>query len=549
MKTRFGIDLGTTYSAISWYDWANTCVELVDLDSADGLNTLRSAVYYEPGGGIVVGPAAHNAAKDQPDRVITGAKRGMGEAWQTQEIDGKQYSAEEVSCEILKTLAQDTKPFAGVVEDVVITVPAFFGDNQKEATLRAGELAGLNVLALLEEPHAAVLAFAIDRIEQVQDRHLLVYDLGGGTFDVALVRGALEEVEVAEGPSGASTRRVGLELKTVCCDGARELGGLDWDKRLAELVRQKVLAETQHDPRADPMDAAVLLDNCEKAKRDLGKLNSVEVVADLQRHRATVTRAEFEESCADLLDETRQLLENVLTIAEEDHAIPRDEIDVILCGGSTRMPMVQDMVRAVMGKDGLEFKNPELMVATGAAYAAHLYGASAVPGEGGPDEVGEEDRDVKTTDRSTGEKVEVTMGGGGLVRSFCKPVGVQSAAIDERGNLMRDENGEVAWVNSVLIPGGGDFGEESAREDTWETSEDGMTEIPVTLWEGDDTDLSKCRRLATVTISQLPPDRPAGQQVRIRLWYDSNGIIKGEATDLATETRVEIDIDRSKPLD
>ena len=173
-----GIDLGTCYSSVSWFDTFNNRVETIDLESADGSKSVRSVVYY-PGDGkpVVIGETAWNAAKQFPDRVVVGIKRSMGMAYK-KEVDGVEYTPEQISAEILKVLARDAQTFlADEVKSVVITVPAYFGDNERAATKEAGKLAGLNVLELLPEPHAAALAFSIEKVAEITDKYLLVYDI------------------------------------------------------------------------------------------------------------------------------------------------------------------------------------------------------------------------------------------------------------------------------------------------------------------------------------------------------------------------------------
>ncbi|MFQ6009266.1 MAG: Hsp70 family protein, partial [Candidatus Zixiibacteriota bacterium] len=236
MALRTGIDLGTTYSAISWYDSYNNRVETIDLETADGDKVLRSVVYY-PGDGNppVVGETAWNAAKQSPERVIVGIKRSMGDDFKTAPIDDVEYTPQEVSAEILKVLVADAQTFLGEeVKDVVITVPAHFGDNERAATEEAGQLAGLNVLGLLPEPHAAALAFSVEKVADIVDKYLLVYDLGGGTFDVTLIHATT---------ATDADNAINLKIETLCKDGNRQLGGLDWDKVLAEIVAEKVMQE------------------------------------------------------------------------------------------------------------------------------------------------------------------------------------------------------------------------------------------------------------------------------------------------------------------
>jgi len=516
MGVRCGIDLGTTYSAISWYDPDNRRVETIDLDTADGGQVLRSVVFYEPGGRVVVGEAAYSAARKYPNRVIIGVKRSMGDDWQTPPIDGRQYTPQEVSVEILKVLKADAEKFLGEpVPDVVITVPAYFGDNQRAATEEAGRLAGLNVLALIPEPHAAALAFAIDRVNEIADRALCVYDLGGGTFDVTLIR--TQRQELADGV-------IGLQITTLCKDGDRHLGGLDWDRVLGERVAQKVQDQHGVDPRLNATDEATLLDNCERAKRQLSRVTSLTILADVQGHQADVTRVEFEQESADLLLQTEVLLEHVLEMAEQQHGLRRDLIDVLLSGGSSRMPMVEQMLTRVMGKPPLHHRNPELLVTMGAAYMAYLLGVTPSQKDAADGSQPEPSEPQEVVIETRGGKIALTTGG---LIDIGKAVGIETIS-----------------GNAIVIPDGAPYGQ--VFEKFFATSEDDMTEIPLILYEGADPDPANCTKLATLTISGLPPGRSKGKRVRITLSYDSNGIIRGEGIDVETGKRVDIVIDRQK---
>jgi molecular chaperone DnaK len=528
MGVRCGIDLGTTYSAISWYDPDNRRVETIDLDTADGDQILRSVVFYEPGGQVIVGEAAYNAARKYPDRVIIGVKRSMGDDWKTLPIDGRQYTPQEVSAEILKVLKADAEKFLGEpVQDVVITVPAYFGDNQRAATKEAGRLAGLNVLALMPEPHAAALAFAVDRVKEVEDRALLVYDLGGGTYDVTLIRTRRQEIE-----NGI----IGLEITTLCKDGNRHLGGLDWDRVLSEMMAQKVQDQYGVDPRQNAGDEAVLLDHCEKAKRNLSRVTTISIMADTQAHEAEVSRAEFEQATGDLLLQSEALLQHVLEMAEQQHGLQKEQIDVLLCGGSTRMPMVEQMITRVMGKPPLRHKNPELLVTIGAAYMAYLLGVMPTAQE---EEQKESQQPV--TPQPVPPVIEtrdgkIALTPGGLVDTG-KAVGVEVI-----GGY--DASGDPIFRNAVLIPDGTPYGQEFQKD--FATAEDNMTEIPLVLYEGADPDPIHCVQLASLTISGLPAGRPKGKRVRVKLGYDPSGIIRGEGVDVETGQRVDIIIDRHK---
>ena len=511
MALRGGMDLGTTYSAVSYYDPNDSRVETIDLDTADGAKVIRSVVFY-PGSGEapVVGDTAWNAARQEPDRVILGIKRSMGSDYLTPLIDGVRYSPPQVSAEILRTLAHDAAMFLGEpLTDVVITVPAYFGDGERAATEEAGRLAGLNVLGLLPEPHAAALAYAVDRVAEIQDRYLLVYDLGGGTFDVTLIHAG-----TTGGASG-----IALQIETLCKAGNAQLGGLDWDRALADIVAEKVMDAHGVDPRQDAKNEAVLFDNCEKAKRDLSRHRSAMIVANLERHQVEVSVTEFEDRTRDLLAQSEALVEQVMADAESQHGISRDQIEVMLTGGSTRMPMVRRMIQGITGKPPLQHGNPELLVTRGAAYWAHLLQADApvivnIPGPQGP---------VPTP---------VTLSG---LTDTGRAIGVEVFRPDGQGGMTR--------FNSVVVPEGAAYGEQFEKD--FATTEDGMTEIPIILYEGASDSLDDCIPLMTFTLTGLPPGRPRGQRVSVKLGYDQSGILRGQAV-AGTGQNIEIVVDRIK---
>lgn len=507
-----GIDLGTTYSAISWYDEFNRRVETLGLSTADGMPHLRSVVYY-PGEGEapVVGDSAWNAARNHADRVIVGIKREMGTGYKTPPIDGKELTPEEISSEILKVLVADGQaPLGEEIRDAVITVPAYFGDNECAATRLAGEMAGLNVLGLMPEPHAAALAFSIDKVAEIADKHLLVYDLGGGTFDVTLVR-----AYTVEGPDGT----IQLEMDTLCKEGNVRLGGLDWDKALANLVMDRVLEQHGVDLKEDLKNLPYLMDNCERAKRELTRKNRVVIVAGSHSHEVEVTREEFEDCTRDLFDATRRRCESVLEQAEE-MGVKKDQIEVLLAGGASRMPAVEKLVEDLMGKKPIKHKDPSLLVTIGAAYKAHLLTSEPV---------------ITTTTRTPEGPKETKVKVGGIT-----PTGFAVGVLAEEIN-----GGSVVEYNSVIVPNGAAWGQEFER--VFQTTAEDMTEIALQLYEGNSRILNECRPLMTFSISGLPSGRPAGQLVKITMGYDQNGVLRGTAEDVATNTQVEILIDRSKP--
>lgn len=515
MPVRCGIDLGTTFSSISWFDPYNNRVDTIDLETADGAKVVRSVVYY-PGASnpIVVGETAWNARQQFPERVIVGIKRSMGTNYKTPAIDGAEYTPAQVSAEILKVLARDAQTYLGEeVKDVVITVPAYFGDNERAATLEAGQLAGLNVLALLPEPHAAALAFAVDKVAEIIDRYLLVYDLGGGTFDVTLIHAT-----TVRDPGSP----IDLKIDTLCKDGDAALGGLDWDRVLADIVAEKSMRAFTVDMWGDAKKEALLLDVCEKAKRHLSRVAAVPVLVEPPDRQVEVTAAEFEDRSRDLLLQTQLFLERVIRDADAQHNMGKDRIEVMLTGGSSKMPMVKKMIEGVMGRPPLQHRNPELLVTVGAAYWAHLLTGAPIP--------------VPVPQPGGGHKTEdVRVDPGGLTDTAAYAIGVE---------VLRPAQGGYAPCNAVVVPAGARYGETSEKE--FRTSEDGMTEIHITLLKGDSPDLSQCEQLMAVIISGLPAGRPKGQRVKVRLGYDNNGIVRGNALDVATNTQVDFEVDRSK---
>ena len=515
MTTYCGIDLGTTYSAISFYDQFNNRVDTMNLDTADGLQTLPSVVYYPDGGEVpVVGDSALNAQKQHPDRVIVGIKRTMGTDFRTQPFDGREYTPQEVSAEILKTLARDAEPHLGEpARDVVITVPAYFGENERAATEEAGKLAGLNVLALLPEPHAAALAFAVQKAADMTDRYILVYDLGGGTYDVTLIHTTL-----ASNPDSPT----GLCINTLCKDGNAQLGGLDWTRNLAEITAEKIMQQYDMDMWADAQNEALLLESCEKAKRHLSRVESTQITVGI--HGVVVTRSEFEERTASLLLQTEGLLDKVLEDAEAQHGITRDQIDILLAGGAISMPMVLNMVSQKMGKKPIRHGDPNLLVTIGAAYWAHL-----------KTEGNTVDAPIPTSDGP--KKGPIVVASGGITDVSTYAVGVETVRRD----------GEKGWTsyNSVIIESGTTYGENPVEKE-FATAEANTTAIPIILYKGDSENIDECEKLVEFTLEHLPSDLPEGTRIRVSLGYNQNGILNGKATLVKTGQSIDIVYDRSK---
>ncbi len=350
MGRAVGIDLGTTNSVISILEGGDPKV----VNNAEGSRTTPSVVAFAKNGEVLVGDQAKRQAITNPDRTIRSVKRHMGTDWSV-EIDGKSYTAQEISARILQKLKRDAESYLGEpVTEAVITVPAYFGDAQRQATKEAGQIAGLEVLRIVNEPTAASLAYGMDKSD---DHLILVYDLGGGTFDVSVL-------EIGEGV---------FEVKST--HGDTGLGGDDWDERVIDWLVTGFKNENGIDLSADPMALTRLKEAAEKAKIELSSVQETEVnlpfitaTADGPIHMLKkLTRSEFEQMTADLVERTREPFEQAL----KDAGVSMSEVDhVILVGGSTRMPAVQKLVQELAGKEPNKGVNPDEVVALGAAIQA-----------------------------------------------------------------------------------------------------------------------------------------------------------------------------------
>jgi len=331
MPKAVGIDLGTTNSVVSVLEAGDPVV----IPNSEGSRTTPSVVAFAKNGEVLVGEVAKRQAITNPDRTIRSVKRHMGTDWKI-DIDGKNYNAQEISARILQKLKRDAEAYLGdSVTQAVITVPAYFGDAERQATKEAGEIAGLEVLRIINEPTAAALAYGLDK---ENDQTILVFDLGGGTFDVSVL-------DLGEGV---------FEVKSTA--GNTHLGGDDWDQRVIDWLVSEFKNAHGVDLSADKMAVQRLKEAAEKAKIELSSLQETTVnlpfitaTSDGPLHLdLTLSRAKFQELTADLLDSCRGPFEQAI----RDAGLTKDDIDrVILVGGSTRMPAVQDLVRDLTGKE------------------------------------------------------------------------------------------------------------------------------------------------------------------------------------------------------
>ncbi|GAA1879185.1 molecular chaperone DnaK [Lapillicoccus jejuensis] len=355
MARAVGIDLGTTNSAVAVLEGGEPTI----IANAEGGRTTPSVVAFSKNGEVLVGEIAKRQAVTNVDRTIRSVKRHIGTGWTSDEIDGKKYTAQEISARTLMKLKRDAEAYLGEsVTDAVITVPAYFDDAERQATKEAGEIAGLNVLRIINEPTAAALAYGLDKGKE--DELILVFDLGGGTFDVSLL-------EVGKDPEdGFST------IQVRATSGDNRLGGDDWDERIVTHLLTTVKNTTGVDLSKDKIAMQRLRDAAEQAKKELSSSSSTNV--NLQylsmsengpiHLDETITRAQFEQLTADLLARTKEPFQKVIA----DAGIKVADIDhVVLVGGSTRMPAVASLVKELTGKEPNKGVNPDEVVAVGAS--------------------------------------------------------------------------------------------------------------------------------------------------------------------------------------
>src|SRR5215211_6190891 len=351
MSKAVGIDLGTTNSVVAVLEAG----EPVVAPNSEGGRTTPSVVAFSKGGEVLVGEVAKRQAITNPDRTIRSVKRHMGTNWSV-EIDGKKYTAQEISARTLMKLKRDAESYLGdTVNQAVITVPAYFDDAQRTATKEAGQIAGLEVLRIINEPTAAALAYGLDK--GTEDETVLVFDLGGGTFDVSVL-------EIGDGV---------FEVKST--HGDTKLGGDDWDQRIIDWLVKQFKSAHGVDLGADRMAAQRLKEVAEKAKIELSQVQQTQInlpfitaTPEGPLHLdETLTRAKFQDMTADLLERCKMPFDQAI----KDAGLEKGNINhVILVGGATRMPAVQELVQQLTGKEANKSVNPDEVVAIGAAIQA-----------------------------------------------------------------------------------------------------------------------------------------------------------------------------------
>jgi len=461
-----GIDLGTTNSVIAWVK-PDKSVEVIP--NSEGARTTPSIVSFTKTGEIIVGEPAKRQAILNAERTIRSIKRKMGSNYKVK-IDDKEYTPQEISAFILKKLKKDAEEYlGGIIKRAVITVPAYFEDSQRQATKDAGRIAGLEVMRIINEPTAAALAYGLDKKEEEK---VLVYDLGGGTFDVSLL-------EVGGGV-----------VQVIATSGNNHLGGDDFDQRIIDWLVEEFKKQHGIDLREDKQALQRLKDAAERAKIELSNKLETEIslpfiTADASgpKHlEAKLTRSRFEAMIRDLVESTRKPIETVLNDAKFS---PQDIDEIILVGGSTRIPLVQNFLKEIFGKEPNKSVNPDEAVAIGAAIQA-----SILAGEMGKNVV----------------LVDVT------------PL---SLGVEVKGGLFE----KIIERNST-IP--------TRKSKIFTTAEDGQTEVEVRVYQGEREIARYNKFLGSFRLTGIPPAPRGIPQIEVTFDIDSDGIVHVSAKDLAT---------------
>jgi len=463
MGKAVGIDLGTTNSVVAVLEGGEPTV----IANAEGNRTTPSIVAFKAEE-VLVGELAKRQAITNPDNTVRSIKRHIGTNWK-ENFEGKDYTPQEISARILQKLKRDAESYLGDdVTDAVITVPAYFNDAERQATKEAGQIAGLNVLRIINEPTAASLSYGLENNE---DQKILVFDLGGGTFDVSIL-------EISEGV---------FEVKST--SGDSKLGGDDWDQRVMDWLIEKFKSSTGIDLSNDKMAIQRVQEGAEKAKIELSSTSETEINlpfitandAGPQHLLEKLSRSEFEKITADLVERTKEPVENALS----DAGMKFSDIDhVILVGGSTRMPSVQQLVKSLTGKDPHKGVNPDEVVASGAAIQAGVLKGDV--------------KDVLLLDVTP-----LTLG------------------VETKGGIMTK-----MIERNTTIP--------TKRSEVFSTAENNQTQVEIHILQGEREMASGNKSLGRFTLTDIPAAMAGTPQIEVTFDIDANGIVNVNAKDLGT---------------
>lgn len=499
-----GVDLGTSYSSIARLDSEG---DPVILENAQGRPVTPSIVILGNEGRVIVGPSPETVAAEEPDRVIVGVKRQMGNNTFEKMHEGRRLTPELISSMILTKLRQDAEQHCSPIANAVITVPYYFNELKRQATRHAGRIAGLNVIDVINEPTAATLAYAWQQGElgnpdfEGDPKTILVYDLGGGTFDVTLVR------------------YTPTEFIVLGTDGDTMLGGLDWTQRLAEWVANEFESKFGLDALQDPAAKKTLMVEAEAAKRELSLWGKSTITFEYrgQTLEHEIQRPQFEQLTLDLLQRTRDTTELVLDQAGVDC---KELTEVILIGGSTSMPAVAEAIESITGRKPSRDLNPQTAVAQGAAIHAAILQAQHSEGKGEAAEaLMRRLRSVTTSDvNSHSLGVEVT-----------------------------DPDSPSVKRNHIMIPRNTRL--PTSRKQRFKTTSRNPRSIHVRLIEGETADVSGCTFIGDFRLIGLPSDLPVGSPVEIVYGYDDLGHIHVSLRELTGNNAAHVEIAWSHGMD
>src|SRR5688572_24982090 len=481
MPKAVGIDLGTTNSVVSVLEGGDPVV----IPNSEGSRTTPSVVAFSKAGEVLVGEVAKRQAITNPDRTFRSIKRHMGEDWKSEDVDGKRYTPQEISARVLMKLKRDAESYLGdTVNQAVITVPAYFDDAQRTATKEAGTIAGLEVLRIINEPTAAALAYGLDKGSQ--DETVLVFDLGGGTFDVSVL-------EIGDGV---------FEVKST--HGDTNLGGDDWDQRVIDWLVTQFKNAQGVDLSADRMAIQRLKEAAEKAKIELSQVQSTQINLPFITATAngplhldeTLTRAKFQEMTSDLIERCRIPFEQAL----KDASVSKGDLHhVILVGGSTRMPAVVELVQSLTGKEPNKSVNPDEVVAVGAAIQAGVLRGDV--------------KDVLLLD-----------------------VTPLSLGIETKGGVMTR-----LIERNTTIP--------TKKTEVFTTAEDMQPSVEIHVLQGEREMASFNKTLGKFQLVDLPPAPRGVPQIEVTFDIDANGIVHVSAKDRATNKEQSMTITGQSSLD
>ncbi len=516
-----GIDLGTTNSLLAYAEGPE---DVRVLEGRSG-RLLQSCVFVVKGGNIEVGQVARLAAVKEPSRFFEHFKRDMGDPHWERTVDGLKLTPVLLSSFVLRRLVHDAAPTVGPVTDAVITVPAWFGDLERGATLDAARIAGIETARALNEPTAAALAYGLDPSTRTDGRRrALVYDLGGGTFDVTIV-------ELEKG-----------RVKVLATAGEKRLGGKDWDDELLNLVAERIYERVAVDPREDERRLTLLRAECERAKIALTETTRAVVRVDLgdSTYETLITRDNLEQRTRGLVDQT----ETQVALVLEKAKLGWDDIDAVLpVGGATRMPMIKSLLVRMSNKEPLILLHPEEAVARGACtYAALLARGGTLEVEEAKS--GEMPRLYATESRKPPSgTVDIFIDEHGeelpLLPGECRVPEVQDVVSHGLGVLVVTAKGRK---NVVLIPEQTPVPVKRTRP--FFTIRDDQVAVQIKVLEGDGEDPEGCTVLGELLVDGLPPGRPKGQAIEVSYEYDEDGRVQVSARDVATGKAARATIER-----